>query len=148
MTVDCKCHGLSATCALRTCWRRMPLFKETGTRLKDKFDSAVKVTISNNGDRLVPEDLTIKPPSKEDLLYSEKSPNFCKARRKYGSLGTQGRICNPDSMGTEGCALLCCNRGYNQTKVTVEENCKCQFIWCCKIICKTCTSIKTISTCL
>ncbi|WAR10008.1 WNT6-like protein [Mya arenaria] len=148
MTRDCKCHGLSGTCALRTCWRRMPNFRDTGTRLKDKFDGASKVTISNDGRSLVTEDDTIKPPSKEDLLYTEQSPNFCKPRKRYGSLGTQGRQCVPDSMGLEGCTLMCCGRGYTQTQVTVQENCKCQFIWCCQVICKTCTSIKTITRCL
>lgn len=148
MTKDCKCHGLSGTCALRTCWRRMPVFREIGTRLKDKFDGASKVTISNDGRTLVTEDDSIKPPSSEDLLYTEESPNFCKPRKNYGSLGTQGRHCNPDSPGIDGCSLLCCNRGYKQTKVTIQENCKCQFIWCCQVICKTCTSIQTINTCL
>ena len=148
MTKDCKCHGLSGTCALMTCWRRMPSFREVGNRLKEKFDGAAKVTISNDGKHLVAEDETIKPPSKEDLLYTEKSPNFCKARKKYGSLGTHGRICDPNSPGIEGCDLLCCGRGYKATTVTLEENCKCQFIWCCQVICKTCTSIKTIYSCL
>lgn len=148
MTRDCKCHGLSGTCALMTCWRRMPSFREVGNRIKEKFDGASKVTISNDGKQLVAEDETIKPPSREDLLYTEKSPNFCKARRKYGSLGTHGRICDPNSPGIEGCDLLCCGRGYKETKVVLEENCKCQFIWCCQVICKTCTSIKTIYSCL
>lgn len=147
MTRDCKCHGLSGTCALKTCWRRMPTFREVGNRLKDKFDGASKVTISNDGRSLVTEDDTIKPPSKEDLLYTENSPNFCKPRKKYGSLGTQGRLCNPESMGIDGCTLMCCGRDYKQTEVTIQENCKCQFIWCCQVICKTCTSIKTISRC-
>lgn len=148
MTKDCKCHGLSGTCALKTCWHRMPSFREVGTRLEDKYDGASKVTISNDGQSLVTEDETIKPPSKEDLLYTEQSPNFCKPRKKYGSLGTQGRICNPDSMGIDGCNLMCCNRGHKSTQLTVHENCKCQFIWCCQVICKTCTSIKTVSRCL
>ena len=148
MTKDCKCHGLSGTCALMTCWRRMPNFRDVGNRLKERFDGAAKVTISNDGLHLVAEDETIKPPSREDLLYSEKSPNFCKSRKKYGSLGTRGRLCDPHSEGIEGCDLLCCGRGFKETRVTMEENCKCQFIWCCQVICKTCTSIKTIYSCL
>ncbi|WAR10011.1 WNT1-like protein [Mya arenaria] len=76
------------------------------------------------------------------------SHNFCKRRKRYGSLGTQGRQCVSDSMGLEGCTLMCCGRGYTQTQGTVLENCKCQFIWCCQVICKTCTSIKTITRCL
>lgn len=148
MTKDCKCHGLSGTCALKTCWRRMPSFRDVGLRLKDKFDGASKVTISNDGRTLVTEDDTIKPHSEEDLLYTEQSPSFCKPRKKYGSLGTHGRLCNPNSMGIDGCSLMCCGRGYKSTQLTVNENCKCQFIWCCQVMCKTCKSIQTVSKCL
>jgi wingless-type MMTV integration site family, member 6 len=28
---------------LRTCWRKMPLFRDVGNRLKEKFDGAAKV---------------------------------------------------------------------------------------------------------
>ena len=147
MVIECKCHGLTGTCALKTCWKRMPSFRVTGHRLKDRFDGASKVTISNDGRSLVTEDDTIKPPSDNDLLYTEQSPNFCKPRKKYGSLGTQGRICDPESIGVEGCALLCCNRGYIQTEIEVQENCKCKFIWCCQVICKTCMMKRTVSRC-
>ena len=43
MRTECKCHGLSGSCTLRTCWRKMPLFRDVGDRLKDKFDAAAKV---------------------------------------------------------------------------------------------------------
>ena len=43
MRTECKCHGLSGSCTLRTCWRKMPLFRDVGNRLKEKFDGAAKV---------------------------------------------------------------------------------------------------------
>lgn len=45
MRVECKCHGLSGSCTLRTCWWRMPAFREVGDRLRDRFEGAAKVNI-------------------------------------------------------------------------------------------------------
>lgn len=148
MRQECKCHGLSGSCTLKTCWMKMPTFREVGDRLKESFDGAAKVIISNDAKTLLPEGETIKPPSKDDLVYSEDSPNFCNRKRKVGSLGTKGRECDPNSMGVGGCDLLCCNRGYTKEQITVTENCKCRFMWCCEVICETCVSVKTIHRCL
>ncbi|KAK3599049.1 hypothetical protein CHS0354_012537 [Potamilus streckersoni] len=148
MRIECKCHGLSGSCTLKTCWKMMPYFRDVGNRLKEKFDGAAKVILSNDGKKLLPDGVTIKPPDKEDLLYSEKSPNFCKSSRKHGSLGTSGRECDPKSPGVEGCELLCCGRGYDSKQVTFKENCKCEFHWCCKVICQTCIVEKTLHYCL
>ncbi|XP_025086682.1 protein Wnt-6-like [Pomacea canaliculata] len=148
MRQECKCHGLSGSCTLKTCWMKMPAFRDVGDRLKARFDGAAKVIISNDAKELLPEGETIKPPSKEDLVYSEESPNFCNRKRKVGSLGTKGRECDPNSMGVGGCDLLCCNRGHSKEQITVKENCKCRFMWCCEVQCETCTTVKTIHRCL
>ena len=147
MRKECKCHGLSGSCTLKTCWRKMPRFRHVGDRLKGKFDGSAKVISSNDGKHLLPEGDTIKPPTKEDLVYSQESPNFCKRNKRWGSLGTKGRECDPTSMGVGGCDLLCCGRGYSKTEVTVRENCKCQFRWCCDVICETCVSVRTVYRC-
>ncbi|XP_035824882.1 protein Wnt-6-like [Aplysia californica] len=148
MRRECKCHGLSGSCTLKTCWKKMPPFREVGNRLKERFDGAIRVIISNDGKNIIPEGLTIKPPSRHDLVYSDPSPDFCKKNKKVGSLGTRGRECEPDSMGVGGCDLLCCNRGYSRTSVTMKENCKCRFLWCCEVICETCVSTKILNKCL
>nr|QVQ68767.1 wnt 6 [Doryteuthis pealeii] len=144
----CKCHGLSGSCTLQTCWRKMPLFRHVGNRLKEKFKGAAKVIISNDGLHVIPEGDTIKKPDVTDLIYSENSPDFCRPSRKAGSLGTKGRICDIYSRGVGGCDVLCCNRGYKKGYVTLRENCKCRFIWCCDVICQECVHNKTIYTCL
>ena len=41
--------------------------------------------------------------------------------RRGAFLGTQGRTCDPNSMGVGGCGILCCNRGYRSAKVVVVE---------------------------
>ena len=126
----------------------MAVFRSVGYHLKEKFDGAAKVIGSNDGTYLMPEGETIKPPVSEDVIYTENSPNFCRPNRKYGSLGTKGRMCDPKSMGVGGCDLLCCGRGYRKEQITLQENCKCRFRWCCEVICQTCTSQKTIHSCL
>nr|CAD7257630.1 unnamed protein product [Timema shepardi] len=147
MRTECKCHGLSGSCTLRTCWRKMPPFRDVGNRLKERFDGAAKVIPSNDGHSFIPEGPTIKPPGRGDLVYSEDSPDFCKANRKTGSLGTQGRQCNATSPGVEGCELLCCGRGFDTRQVREKFNCKCRFKWCCEVTCSTCTEKRAINTC-
>lgn len=144
----CKCHGLSGSCTLQTCWQKMPLFRHVGNRLKEKFKGASKVIISNDGQHVIPEGDTIKKPSATDLIYSENSPDFCRPSRKAGSLGTKGRTCDLYSKDVGGCDLLCCKRGYKRGYQVVTENCKCRFIWCCDVVCQRCVNNKTIYTCL
>jgi len=148
MRLICKCHGLSGSCTLRTCWQKVPSFREVSERLKVKFDGAAKVIPDNDGKSVIPALSTLKPPEREDLIYFEDSPSFCWPSKKTGSLGTQGRQCNATSMGVDGCDILCCGRGYVQHSIRVEEYCRCKFHWCCDVKCDTCTHRRVISTCL
>lgn len=148
MTTRCKCHGLSGSCTLKTCFRKMPSFANIGKVLREKFDGAAKVIGSNDGLYLLPDGETIKPPSAEDLIYAEKSPNFCKPNRRYGSYGTSDRTCNPKSLSVDGCDILCCGRGYRKYQVAVIENCNCRFKWCCEVKCETCEVKKITHKCV
>ncbi|XP_015835201.1 wnt6 protein isoform X1 [Tribolium castaneum] len=148
MRTECKCHGLSGSCTLKTCWRKMPPFREVGNRLKERFDGAVKVIAGNDGQSFMPEDSSIKPPGKTGLVYSEESPHFCLPNNTLGSFGTQGRTCVETSPGEEGCSILCCGRGSRSHDETEEKNCKCKFLWCCEVKCEKCNETRTISTCL
>lgn len=147
MQKECKCHGLSGSCSVKTCWEKMPHFRDVGDRLKARFDGAIKVIISNKGDRLIKEGETIKPPTELDLVYTTESPNFCKADPSLGSHGTVGRQCNDTSMGVGGCQLLCCGRGARMRKMIITENCQCRFLWCCTVKCKKCQRQMDVYTC-
>uniref|UniRef100_A0A665V7C3 Protein Wnt n=1 Tax=Echeneis naucrates TaxID=173247 RepID=A0A665V7C3_ECHNA len=118
MRTECKCHGLSGSCTLRTCWKKMPHFREVGDRLLERFNGASKVMGGNDGKTLIP-----------------------------GSLGTRGRMCNSTAMDISGCDLLCCERGYREETVVFEENCLCRFHWCCVVQCKKCLVRKELSLC-
>ncbi|CAG2177284.1 unnamed protein product [Oppiella nova] len=45
MKIECKCHGVSGSCELKTCWRSMPSFRQIGDILKEKFESATEVQL-------------------------------------------------------------------------------------------------------
>lgn len=148
MQLKCRCHGMSGSCTMQTCWLVMPSFREIGDRLKDRYDGASKVIASNDGVSFIPEGATIKPPTREDLVYTEESPDFCRPNHRTGSLGTKGRECNVTSLGVDGCDLLCCGRGYRTQEITVVERCACMFHWCCEVKCLKCNEKRLLHTCL
>ncbi|XP_042234312.1 protein Wnt-6-like [Homarus americanus] len=148
LVLHCKCHGLSGSCTHRTCWRRMPSFRSVGIHLKEKFNSAIKVIPSNDGETVIPETESAILPKKQDLVFLEDSPSFCSVNKRTGSLGTHGRVCNATtSDGLSDCELLCCGRGYTQEEHWVEENCRCRFTYCCEVTCQKCRTKKVTSYC-
>lgn len=147
MRTQCKCHGISGSCTMKTCWKKMPAFREVGDRLKEHFDGAAKVIPGNDGHSFVPEGDTIKPPGREDLVYLEESIKYCTENLTLGSLGTKGRRCNASSLGEEGCDILCCGRGYQTVRRRETVNCNCEFKWCCNVVCQTCENEYDEITC-
>ena len=147
MRLECKCHGLSGSCTVKTCWLKMAPFREVGNRLKERFDGASKVIAKNDGKFFMLDNPTLKVPTKKDLVYTEDSPDFCKPNHKTGSLGTQGRECNATSQGVDGCDLLCCNRGYDHKILKEKTNCNCIFKFCCEVTCSTCIVKRGVNTC-
>ena len=148
MEKSCKCFGYSGTCTYSACWLVLPSsFGKVGASLKERFDSASKVSYGNKGKKFHVEKL-MKAPTSEDLVYSTDSPTFCEKDTKIGSFGTTGRYCNATSIGIDGCELMCCNRG-SVTRVEKKQTyCKCTFIWCCVVKCKICPQVTTVNTCL
>ncbi|XP_045161412.1 protein Wnt-4-like [Mercenaria mercenaria] len=141
MQVVCKCHGVSGSCELKTCWRSMATFRQIGAILKESFDGATEVKLEHKKNRavLVPVNDQFKPPTRSDIVYLVASPDFCEPDPKTGSLGTGGRVCNKTSKAIDGCDLLCCGRGYETRTITIVERCQCKFYWCCYVSCEKCT---------
>lgn len=50
MRKECKCHGMSGSCTVKTCWMRLPSFRVIGDRIKDRFDGASWVSSSTSRD--------------------------------------------------------------------------------------------------
>ncbi|KAH9503626.1 Protein Wnt-5a [Bulinus truncatus] len=145
--VECKCHGVSGSCALKTCWQQLPSFREIGHRLRDRYDGATEIRFNRRGTKLVRKNKHYNKPNREDLIYLDESPNYCVANTETGSLGTVGRVCDKHSQGMDGCSLMCCGRGYNTFKQKLTERCNCKFYWCCYVKCKTCERVVDVNTC-
>ncbi|XP_055931529.1 protein Wnt-1-like [Argiope bruennichi] len=153
MRRQCKCHGMSGSCTVQTCWMQLPPFRAVGDGLKDRFDGASRVLVTNRGNvrrraLLKPYHPEHKPPSKKDLVYFENSPDFCFPDSSLGHGGTGGRICNVTSIGVDGCDLMCCGRGYKSEYREETNRCNCTFHWCCQVECRTCKARKLVHSCL
>ena len=145
--VACKCHGVSGSCSLKTCWQQLPTFREVGDRLKQRYDGATETKFNKRGTKLKKKNRRYNEPSAEDFIYLSPSPDYCEQNEDTGSLGTVGRECRRDSQGMDGCTLLCCGRGYNTFKRKLVERCHCKFYWCCFVRCKTCERVVDVQTC-
>ncbi|XP_032837346.1 protein Wnt-7b-like [Petromyzon marinus] len=149
----CKCHGVSGSCTTKTCWTTLPKFREVGSALKDKYDEAVHVEPVHGGRYRYPLFLKLKrsrahrKPLDTELVFTERSPNYCEENLLTGSLGTRGRLCNRTSLHADGCELRCCGRGYNTREYTRSWNCNCKFHWCCHVLCGTCSGRAEEYTC-
>ncbi|ELT87681.1 hypothetical protein CAPTEDRAFT_149951 [Capitella teleta] len=150
MNLKCRCHGVSGSCAVKTCWRTLTSFREAGNELKQKYENSISIAekskrklrqrqrrqrqrrTSNNG---------------LDMVYIEDSPNYCRKNMKRGILGTKGRECERDPDARDSCNTLCCGRGYNTEVVRFVERCQCKFVWCCEVKCKICETITDKQTC-
>lgn len=149
MRIQCKCHGMTGSCKVKTCWRSLPDFRRVGDHLKEKFDGATMVELGVIGSNpvLVPRNDRFKPHTINDLVYLDNSPDFCDADPSTGSLGTQGRFCNRTSEAMDGCNLMCCNRGYSTRREIRVEQCFCKFHWCCLVRCQKCRRMVEVSVC-
>ncbi|KAG7162224.1 Wnt-10a-like [Homarus americanus] len=149
--VRCKCHGMSGSCEVRTCWKAAPDFRRVGDMLKKKYREAKSAAVevfgnsANTARKYRPVRREISPDS--PLLYVEKSPTFCDVDGRLDVAGTRGRHCNRTSTGPDSCDTLCCGRGYDQRRETATSKCHCRFKWCCKVSCHDCSVEKWISVC-
>merc|ERR1712083_143204 len=148
MKVTCKCHGVSGSCSLITCWQQLAPFRKVGDHLQDKYGDATRVKTTRSGRLRVRRKASNIPiPTANDLVFLHRSPNYCHHNDTIGSLGTHGRVCKKDSKGPDGCAAMCCDRGFETIQTKIKERCQCKFHWCCYVECKTCVKDVELTVC-
>jgi len=118
LTTSCKCHGVSGSCSMRTCWKSLPDLRSVAVTLLDRYSFAVAVTyrrISRRRSRqpvdaaavttTSPINAVNTPPSKRlvpvlrrrrtlndtDIVYYTMSPDYCLPDASLGSIGTKDR---------------------------------------------------------
>lgn len=88
MTLECKCHGVSGSCSVRTCWLAMADFRRTGDHLRRKYNGAVQVAVNQYGTGFTAAHTHFKLPGKYDLVYLEDSPDYCVRDQESGGRPT------------------------------------------------------------
>lgn len=162
LLLSCKCHGVSGSCSIRTCWKELPEFRRVGDYIKKKYFRAVMVDAQNGqlkkGNSAHRRDeRDILQISKHHLVYLESSPDFCKRSAVYGTVGTLGRSCSRLPTRTsenrwqgKSCNRLCksCGLKVKSIYVTETSTCNCRFHWCCEVKCDSCTKVVKKLTCV
>lgn len=151
--LECKCHGVSASCTTKTCWLTLPDFRKVGDTLKKSYERSRRVTVQTG--RIRPMYLInlekrgrSNKPRKHDLVYLVPSPEYCENDVISETQGTVGRTCNKTSTGVNSCDNMCCGRGYRTHHRVHKWDCKCKFFWCCHVKCKQCRENVEQYTCL
>lgn len=120
----CRCQGVSGSCTIKICWKRIRSFKKIAEKLSNRYYSALKL---NPGNKISNRELK-KRETKMNLVYLAKSSTFCDT--------TAGRQC----LDSSNCATLCCTRGYDTKSVIYSKNCNCRWqnSCCFEMKCDTC----------
>lgn len=84
MKLECKCHGVSGACTIRTCWLAMQDFRRVGHYLKTKYNGATQVMMNQAGTGLIVANKNHKRPTRSDLVYLEASPDYCQRNLQRG----------------------------------------------------------------
>ncbi|KAI6214468.1 Protein Wnt-4 [Aphelenchoides besseyi] len=136
---QCKCHGWilcnenvleNSSITRRLRFSTQTKILESTTIMPEKSELVLK---SGN----VRAERSALEASKAELVFLEKSPDFCDIHPKRGLPGTSGREC----FSEEQCHDLCCGRGWNVEHHWQNEPCRCKFEWCCEVKCQTCTKL-------
>ncbi|XP_060518443.1 protein Wnt-4 [Cylas formicarius] len=106
----CKCHGISGSCSMKICWKRLKPFQEIAKSLKDEYHRALHVEPDNNTPKIHQ-----GWKRRRSLLFVDYTPDFCPT--------TTGRRCRDE----DNCASLCCARGFTTSFRIVKERCKCRW---------------------
>ncbi|KRX91075.1 Protein Wnt-11b-2 [Trichinella pseudospiralis] len=138
LELKCKCHGVSGSCNLKTCWKVLPPL------MQKKYSRAAEVRWLSGGNSArysVEPYALVGRVTEDDLVYIRKSPDYCTEDPRVGSIGTQGRTCNATEQSSAGCDSMCCGRGHEIVFEYVISNCRCRYVHCCYVECDRCREL-------
>ena len=170
MRHQCKCHGVSGACNVRTCWTTLPEFAEVNTTKQNQhFIDFSSIFLINCRSVLIwSKNMTFRWKS----LRTHRALNWSRlttwtttaraARPNHltlmiSSIWSTRRITAPSTRRPDpsarqddpvtrrlkgSTAVICFGRGYDTRRVLVTQPCQCTFKWCCSVECKTCTHWK------
>ena len=155
MKRTCKCHGISGSCSIQTCWLQLANFRELGNYLKAKYEQALKIEMDKQQLRAgnsaeghwIPTEAFL-PSAEAELIFLEDSPDYCTRNSSLGIYGTEGRECLQNSRNTSRWEQCSCGRLCTECGLQVEErrteaisSCHCKFQWCCAVKCDQCRHV-------
>ncbi|XP_020782787.1 protein Wnt-8-like [Boleophthalmus pectinirostris] len=157
----CRCHGMSESCSVKTCWMQLSDFRDIGNYLKNKHNQAQKLDIDkkrvragNSADNRGAILDALRSIAPTELIYLEDSPDYCRRNSSMGLYGTEGRECLTQGDGlsqweTKSCRRLCheCGLGVEERRVEVVSSCNCKFHWCCQVNCDRCEHVVVKHVC-
>ncbi|XP_076877202.1 protein Wnt-8a-like [Brachyhypopomus gauderio] len=151
----CRCHGMSDSCTVQTCWMQLSDFREIGNYLKVKHDQAQKLQFDkrpmragNSADNRGAIADAFIATARSELIYLEDSPDYCAKNSSLGLQGTEGRECVQPGDGASqwekrSCRRLCqeCGLRVEERRTETVSSCNCRFHWCCTVNCDNCSQV-------
>lgn len=90
MSLKCRCHGISGSCELKTCWRSLPTFDTIGNYLKSKYISASRVSsTSPSGVASTPSIITSSPHLTNSRTGGHNNNNYLNNNNRHNSRTNQ-----------------------------------------------------------
>ncbi|KAJ8961762.1 hypothetical protein NQ318_021363 [Aromia moschata] len=91
MVRRCRCHGISGSCSVQTCWMQVAPFEVVAKKLWEKYKKAVRLThhvvemalVVGNSARDVGEEKEV-PERRKELIFLEQSPDYCISNEAEG----------------------------------------------------------------
>eukprot|EP00062_Callorhinchus_milii_P015936 gi/632966695/ref/XP_007899559.1/ PREDICTED: protein Wnt-8a [Callorhinchus milii] len=161
MMRTCKCHGVSGSCSVQTCWLQLADFRDIGNYLRVKQEQAVKIDLEkrrmrggNSADNRAAIAEAYSAILHTELVYLEDSPDYCVSNATLGLQGTEGRECLQGGQGLSprerrSCRRLCteCGLRPEEKRTEIVSSCNCKFHWCCTVQCEQCRRVVTKHYC-
>lgn len=158
----CRCHGMSQSCSVKTCWTQLSDFREIGNYLKIKHSQAQRLNIDRKhmraGNSAVSQGAIVDALgsiARTELIYLEESPDYCRRNVSMGLYGTEGRECVQHKEGStqwerRSCRRLChdCGLRVEEKRTEVLSSCNCKFHWCCTVNCDDCKRVVVKHACV